>query len=585
MIANIVTASSTSRVWRPWRYGWLAVPVGLMVLVAGFLVTAARRIDGELILAKGETSSSVMLPNRSQLTLLSRRGDDAQSSELGFSPGPLDWRDDHQLDFGEVDGTRVKVLRFYRHARYQPAWVEDDSEHADPAIQVSVTNSQLGTEKQRWVVPVLFGNAPVPGEPSVSIYRADVSSLQEDFLAPRLLSSGSLGLLSAHCNGRVYSLAVDDCQGKKTPLGDTGIVVEIVEYYANAKSKQGQFVSHGTNPENPMLLLRVQIPDRDQPITEIAYANKPFVNYASIKKQHCPVRFWYHHPAAVAASGIEFLELPNAKLFCRVGSGGAYQSRGEVRPGDRIEIAHDRAITLLAHLTHARKDNGFVPIKLAPGEKSDAEAAVLVELARGDASKRIWLGRNDFQLGVQSVELAGEPRVVMFGYERMPLGFSLRLVDMHRDTDRDPADGACTAQVEISDRPDTSSGPMNSRNRTITAAKPIRFGKFTISQVGVRTPPNHAELSVLRVTSDPGRFTKYAGCVTIVVGIFLMVCSRVFELTAGKPRRTLKTMTDVMPQVARSGVISEFHDSNCERTDVGTKTRDHRLVCTDTRSR
>ena len=108
------------------------------------------------------------------------------------------------------------------------------------------------------------------------------------------------GVLSVHYDNRIYPIPVDDNLGKKVPVGDSGLAVEVVEYYADAVVEKGQYRSRGDEPKNPMLRLQVYPPGKEQPITEVAYANLPFVNLASMKNQHCPAEFWYHHPAATA---------------------------------------------------------------------------------------------------------------------------------------------------------------------------------------------------------------------------------------------------------------------------------------------
>ena len=142
LIAHIAAVTLHYCPWR-WRHPGLAVvPVGMLVLLAGILQTSLQKIEGQLILKKGDTASSVLLTGRSLLTVMWRGGQEAQSIELGFSPGPVDWRVDEPLDFGEVDGLGIKVLKFYRHARFQSDWIVDEAEAADPAIQVAVSDAQ-----------------------------------------------------------------------------------------------------------------------------------------------------------------------------------------------------------------------------------------------------------------------------------------------------------------------------------------------------------------------------------------------------------------------------------------------------------
>ncbi len=279
-----------------------------------------------------------------------------------------------------------------------------------------------------------------------------------------------------------------------------------------------------------MLRLRVQTPDQRAPITEIAYANLPFVNYATIKKQACPVQFWYHHPATPAVAGVEFLQTPDGKLYGRVGENGAYQARGEVTPGEPITVSPERRITLLRSLPHARQQGTFLPLTDRSRATNAAEAAALVELTTAGASERFWLRRNDAQMGIKKLEGSGGPLLVMFGYERRPLGFHVKLVDFHRDG------ASCVSRVSLSEgAPGPTVVRLAASNplRTIATNRPLRYGTFTFSQAGFQPAPERVELSVLRVTSDPGRYWKYAGGALMCGGLVCLAWRRVSGWRAG----------------------------------------------------
>ena len=130
-----------------------------------------------------------------------------------------------------------------------------------------------------------------------------------------------------------------------------------------------------------------------------------------------------------------------------------------------------------------------------------------MELTTAGKSEQFWLQRNDAQLGVRKfLQGSGIPLVVMFGYERRPLGFSVKLVDFHRDTNpASSGDPLCVSQVNLSEgtkNPDVTAA--NSPFRVISTNRPLRYGAFTFYQSGSLQLPGKADLSVLRVTSDPG---------------------------------------------------------------------------------
>ena len=143
VLAVNIAATTCARFCRPTiRPALLIGPIGLLILLGGCIQTLVQGIEGRLILWPGQTADSVTLPDRSQISLLSPRGEQVETAELGFTPGPLDWPGHRSLDFGKANGVGIKLLRFYRHALYEPVWVANEAGSGEPAIQLAVSDSR-----------------------------------------------------------------------------------------------------------------------------------------------------------------------------------------------------------------------------------------------------------------------------------------------------------------------------------------------------------------------------------------------------------------------------------------------------------
>jgi hypothetical protein len=156
----------------------------------------------------------------------------------------------------------------------------------------------------------------------------------------------------------------------------------------------------------------------------------------------------------------------------------------------------------------------------------EAEAAALVELTTAGKSEQFWLGRNDARLGIRRLQTPGGPLLVLFGYERYPLGFALKLDEVRRDTNPDSAnDASCVSQVQLPvGTQDLDVISADSSPREISMDSPLEFGTFSFYQSGFQRLADNSLLSILRVTSDPGRLLKYSGGTLICGGVILMLC-------------------------------------------------------------
>ena len=517
--ANILAATLVRFPWKKNQIGFAITHAGLLVLLAGSIVTFVAGIEGSLSFVEGETADTVLLADRSQFKVLRQGSNGPRTTEFSFSPGPVNWKAGTPLDFGKVDGMGLKVLDFYVHARQIVSWQTDEAGVGEPALRLRLADSDGRSRGDLWCISNPFGGRADEGMPKLKFQQAPTQSMLEDFLKPQSAAKGELGVLSVHYQDQIIPIDVDQSMGKTVPLGESGISVEIVQYHADAVSQGGgRFSSLGTEPKNPMLQLQIYLPDREEPISEIAFAKNPLVNYSLMRGQKCPVSFWYYHPAVSVSAGAEFMQTPDGKLYCRVGVDGEYQSRGEVTKGDRIAVPPDLEISILDHIPHARQDVTFRPIELAAGETSGPPAAALVELTTKGESHRFWLQRNDEQHGFRRIKTPEGPVTIGFGYVQLPLGFSLKLIDFKRGMNPGGmGDASFASAVQLIDNAEGVE-----LEHEISMNNPLVHGRYTFYQSSFQQLSDGTEASVLSIAYDPGRFPKYLGSLMICVGIFVM---------------------------------------------------------------
>ena len=140
-----------------------------------------------------------------------------------------------------------------------------------------------------------------------------------------------------HFGGKMYPARIDDQKGQTVPLGDSGVSVEIVNYYADAKPTPNgrKFVARSDKPRNPMLELRVHLPGAAEPIRQLAFAKAPLAQSGRSLGHVCPVKFWYHHANIPQTPGAVFLQTPAGKLYCRRVVEGSLAEPAEVVLNDK----------------------------------------------------------------------------------------------------------------------------------------------------------------------------------------------------------------------------------------------------------
>jgi hypothetical protein len=498
--------------------GFFMAHGGVLVLLLGAYQTFSSGIDGQLSLVEGETANRIRIADQ-EIFSVSREAraesNSPPSADFIFSPGPVDWPDGKTLEWPEESqGVRLKLLKYYRHARIQEEWIPAPGKEGEPALRFAILHADGKTMWESWLAGEPLGGTGL----QLRILPAPVDSMREDFLNPPAKEEDEKGVLSIHYDGRMLRIPVSKNLGKKFALEGSKIEVEITRYYANAKPVGTvQFESQGDEPKKPLLDLNIYLPDGKEPQREIAFARIPLLSIFSAHGRDCPVKFWYHQPAMAVPGGVDFLRTPDGKLYCRAGIDGKYVSRGEVRAGSSIEIVEKLQLKILEYLPFARHKVVPQPVESADDEQNLPGPAALVEAASGGARQTCWLVRDDQKYSSQIISTPKENLTIHFDYNDAPLGFSLKLVKFTRVLNPGRmGDAAFISSVQVIDK----AREINEQ-REITMNQPLTFGKFTIYQSGCNELEDGRKVSTLSAAYDPGRFLKYLGCLMICGGMAL----------------------------------------------------------------
>jgi hypothetical protein len=526
----------------PWpvsAWSSVAMRAGMLLFVVGAAVTIVYGIEGQVVLRKGHDAENMSVKSLCRLTVVrpSQRGQ--RSTQITFAPGPVDWPEGRSLDFGVKDGFGVRVVKFLRHSRDRIEWVRDDANFIGPALQLTMTGNGNAPVGEEWLTSSVFGGEAVVGPTRFELLPIPVETMVAGFLkTPE--NPGASGSLSVHFQGRVETLHVEDCLGKKIAIGSSGAAVEIAEYLANARpTSGGRFKSLGDKPKNPMLELKVYLPDQKEPVRQIAFARLPLMSLDGVRGYDLPVKFVYHHAGVAHAPGARFLQSPDGKLYCRAVIDGALSDAREVTKGDRFAIGGGYEIAIRDYLPRARQEISCESSPSAERESYSAGAAALVELTLGGQPRRLWLKQDDEQFGYRQLVTPQGVVTVALECDRRPLGFRICLKSLDRKTEKRDAtedagqpnketvtgkagvtgeagssDAGIVSLVDITD-----AAHPNPAGYRIATGQPISYGRFRICQEGCEEVQGHASASVLKVATDPGLMIKYVGCIMLLAGL------------------------------------------------------------------
>ena len=121
---------------------------------------------------------------------------------------------------------------------------------------------------------------------------------------------------------------------------------------------------------------------------------------------------------------------------------------------------------------------------VAAGQSAGPEAAILVEVAAGKTRQQVLRSETTRTMVSEPATVQG-PLAIGLGYERLPLGFALKLVKFHHG--KNPGqmgDASFASTVELVD-------PAKGidQQRTISMNEPLVHGKYTLYQSGFQELP------------------------------------------------------------------------------------------------
>ncbi|MHC5537861.1 cytochrome c biogenesis protein ResB [Singulisphaera rosea] len=256
---------------------------------------------------------------------------------------------------------------------------------------------------------------------------------------------------------------------------------------------------------------------------------------------------------------VEVLGTPDGSLYYRVFGRGA-KGLGEIRStpgpldrgkeivafGGNPNLPMTVKFSVEEYLPAGREEQVCVPIVLAKGKQNEGIAASLVEMTvKGDGgtpnTKEFWIRRSHTldQIPRRISFPTGDYEIV-YDVDRSDLGFTLGLDKFKVEFDPGTENAASyTSNIRLND----PAVGIKDRPHTITMNEPLTHRGYTFYQSSynrerdpVTDRPTGRFQSIFQVGNDPGRRTKYFGCLLVVLGAFVQFYMRAGLFSDGGKR-------------------------------------------------
>lgn len=522
---NILCAALIRFPWKRYQTGFVVTHLGLLTILAGSLMTARGHLDALLSVEKGETRSTYKDPAHQVMY----RGSVTAKGELrrdetipvDFGPftwghrifGKIPWRKGHAETIHFANGDSLAVEKFLAHCEDQRIYVPAPS--GPPAIEYRLYHPAR-VDQTRWIAAdrqTLTATQSM-GMGSIVLWGVDSKAELDHVLhAVPKEAGGLLGTLAYSHGGKHHLFDVKKLQAGPAAIPGTDQKIELIEYLPNARlADKKTWVSEGKDPDNP--LLRLRLVGGGQSAEFLAFGLHP--EYHTILSQrYGREHLFTYFPAAMPPVVHLVVSLDGKLAYRAFGSQGLIACQlAEV--GQEYPCWAELRFVPKSILGESRPDLRVVARPIPPGKPTNP--AVLVTYRSGSEHATFWLVRGR----PVAPPLPGKSTIVGFDVFERDLPFQIRLDDFEEPKNPGTRQAAMyTSRVTLFDPAQHVEKPVE-----ITMNAPLRYtGKdgvaYTLYQSGIDWSTGQP-ISTYTVGNDPGLMVKYAGAITLCVGIVLM---------------------------------------------------------------
>jgi len=522
---NVFCAAMSRFPWKKRHTGFVITHLGILIILAGSMVTRKYGIEGQLILQEGQTSDSILI-NETVLSVKVPRMNVQVEYDPWFLNRPIPEGKEIRYPVGET-GIVCYVERYLLNP--QPIQrVTGGGTPGNPAIQLGLHQAGMNETSTG---PWLIARDPAQNTMNlgqmaqVQFRRVESPAELEAALAPPTSeSTQTVGQVLLHqADGTiVQTLLLEDLlkEPKNFEWNQKQYTVTNKEFLPRASIQDGQLINRESGAFNPAIRFTLEGPEG----TEEHLAFSEFPDFGSIHGKANPsglsARLIYPNASSSASTNlVTLLETPDGQLHYRATNTAGGFLTGTIQIGKPFQTTWPQVmLSVQQYIPDAQVTEEIIDQGLgAAGPHNNPALQVRVE-HQGQSVTRYVSYDNPVTL------LAGdEPCVIEFGRKRHPLGFAIHLIDFqaprYPGTNR-PA--KFQSLVKLID-------PQNQveEETLIYMNNPLGYNQFLVYQSSYIEGKNGMpDTSIFSVARAPGTPIIYVGSTVLCLGMVIMFISR-----------------------------------------------------------
>lgn len=522
---NVASAALSRYPWKKKHTGFVITHAGILIILMGSMITRKFGVEGQMMLQEGESIDHIMIQNDVLLTVSVPGLETRQEFDPWFIDHPIPSGKEVEYPVGDT-GIRCFIEEYYFNPQMRETIAGGGAEF-NPAVKVSLFAPNSAAPFEDW----LLANDPTRAVLDLNIASVRfLGQLDEDefqrALDPEaarkaLPPKGEIVLKTPE--GETARVSVDELTNEDAAfkLGDSYYTATLIDFIPRAGVENNRLIDKEDGPPNPAVKFELRGPEGvEEHLTFALFPELGSLHGAQTPKTG--VNVTYEYPLDGSASGRNQMDLflsPEGRLHYRATNTAGASSGGSLNEGERVDTTWNGvSLQVDALHTHAVVERIVVDAgEDAPMPHNNPAARVRLE-HNGDKASGIITFNSP-----RAMMVGGERCVVEFGQRRVPVGFTMELIDFRAPRypgTNNPARFESDVRL-IDEKLDLR------REQMVYMNNPLIHNGFKVYQASYIEGENGGpDISIFSVAYAPGTPIIYLGSIVMVLGMIILYRSR-----------------------------------------------------------